>query len=127
MTSPRGDGTNDDRGPIQAAIDAATARGGGTVVFPAGTFRIGGALTIRSQVVFRGAGVRTTVIRESAGANYPLVRSPGFPNGAAYAYSLFNLTVYGRAGRGIWSEYFEPLPADGHSMEAMLVNVTVLH
>src|SRR5262245_44990500 len=63
----QGDGTNDDRGPIQAAIDAASARGGGTVVFPAGTFRIGGALTIRSQIVFRGAGVRTTVIRKTAG------------------------------------------------------------
>jgi hypothetical protein len=151
----QGDGTSDDRAPIQAAIDAASARGGGTVVFPAGTFRVGGALTIRSQIVFRGAGVRTTVIRKTAEGNYPLLQSSGFPNGApihsfslqnlsldgnrdagaqghgiqvtAYAYSLFNVTIYGCAGRGLWSEYFETLPADGHSMEAMLVNVTVLH
>ena len=32
----------DDTNAIQAAIDAANSRGGGTVVFPAGTFRIMG-------------------------------------------------------------------------------------
>ena len=152
----QGDGQADDTGPIQAAIDAAHSRGGGTIVFPAGTFRITGPLTVYSQIIFRGAGVRTTVIRKSnGGGRYALLQSPGFPNGApihsfslqnlsldgnreggalghglqatAYAYSILNVSIYGCAERGIWSEYPVAQPPDGHSMEAMLVNVTVLH
>lgn len=36
----KGDGTTDDRGAIQAAIDAAAAQGGGTVFFPPGDYVI---------------------------------------------------------------------------------------
>lgn len=41
-----GDGVTDDTGAIQEAIDAAEAAGGGTVLFPAGTYRIATGLNV---------------------------------------------------------------------------------
>jgi hypothetical protein len=101
----QGDGAADDTNAIQAAVDAANARGGGTVVFPAGTFRITRALTIYSQVVFRGAGMRATVIRKSPGGSYPVMKSPGFdpPTGEPtpiVTWSLQNLTLDGNRDAG---------------------------
>lgn len=40
-----GNGSTDDSSAVQAAINAATAAGGGTVYFPSGTYRLGTALT----------------------------------------------------------------------------------
>jgi hypothetical protein len=101
----QGDGTADDSNAIQAAIDAANARGGGTIVFPAGTFRITRALTIYSKVVFRGAGARATVIKKGAGGGqYPILKSPGYdpPSGEPtpiHSFSLQNISLDGsRAG-----------------------------
>lgn len=55
-------GASDATGAVQAAIDAASAAGGGIVSFPAGTFRIGGMLTVgASHVVLRGAGPSTVL------------------------------------------------------------------
>ena len=101
----QGDGAADDTNAIQAAVDAANSRGGGTVVFPAGTFRITQALTIYSQIVFRGAGMRATVIRKSPGGTYPLVKSPGYdpPTGEPapiFTWSLQNLTLDGNRDAG---------------------------
>jgi hypothetical protein len=101
----QGDGAADDTNAIQAAIDAANSRGGGTVVFPAGTFRITRALTIYSEIVFRGAGMRATVIRKSPGGTYPLVKSPGYdpPTGEPtpiFTWSLQNLTLDGNRDAG---------------------------
>lgn len=42
----QGDGTTNDINAIQAAVDVANARGGGTIVFPAGTFLVRRALTL---------------------------------------------------------------------------------
>lgn len=56
----KGDGLNDDTTAIQAAINAAGAAGGGTVYFPAGTYRTTSTLTISSfGVVLQGAGCGT--------------------------------------------------------------------
>ncbi len=150
----QGDGQADDTAPIQAAIEAARSRSGGTIVFPAGTFRITGPLTLYSQIVFRGAGMRATVIRKSSGGpRYPILRSPqsqpleaihsfslqnisldGNREGGAlghgvdvyaYGYTLFNVSIFGCAERGLWSVYPDDLPADGHPLEAMLANVRV--
>ena len=60
----QGDGTADDANAIQAAVDAANARGGGTIVFPAGTFRVTRGITIYSDIVFRGAGTGVTIDQE---------------------------------------------------------------
>lgn len=52
-----GDGATDDATAIQAAIDAAEAAGGGTVVLPKGTFAIGTVLTVGADNIhIRGGG-----------------------------------------------------------------------
>lgn len=51
----KGDGTTDDVIPIQDAIDAASAAGGGVVFFPAGTYRITALLVVPSGVSMLGA------------------------------------------------------------------------
>ncbi|MDQ3730322.1 MAG: right-handed parallel beta-helix repeat-containing protein [Actinomycetota bacterium] len=51
-----GDGTTNDRAAIQAALDAANTAGGGTVFFPKGTYILGSALTLRSNVHLTCAG-----------------------------------------------------------------------
>lgn len=51
-----GDGTTNDRPAIQAAIDAASAAGGGIVYFPAGTYLITSTLNVPADVWLLGAG-----------------------------------------------------------------------
>lgn len=65
-----GDGVANDTAAIQGAIDAASTAGGGVVHVPAGTYRIatyggkggGVALTLKSNVVLRGAGQGVTTL-----------------------------------------------------------------
>ena len=47
-----GDGTNMDTATIQKAIDAASAAGGGTVIFSAGTY-LSGSIYLKSHVKLR--------------------------------------------------------------------------
>jgi len=61
-----GDGVTDDTSAIQAALTAAAAAGGGTVLLPAGTFLISSALTISTGTTLAGAGMNTTVIKQSS-------------------------------------------------------------
>ncbi|HEY0266979.1 MAG TPA: glycosyl hydrolase family 28-related protein, partial [Rhizomicrobium sp.] len=68
----RGDGTTDDRAAINAALTAASAAGGGTVYFPAGTYRVAasaGHVAPLSHVTMAGAGRQrsTILIDDSAG------------------------------------------------------------
>ncbi|GAB3466175.1 glycosyl hydrolase family 28-related protein [Azotobacter salinestris] len=65
-----GDGVNDDRVAIQAAIDAAYASGGGTVHLPPGEYRVSaagepgdGCLMLKDGVYLAGAGMGQTVIK----------------------------------------------------------------
>lgn len=65
----KGDGTTDDSAAIQAAIDAAGDAGGGLVFLPAGTFRVGSALTVSdSNIHIVGAGRDLTTL-DGGGAN----------------------------------------------------------
>lgn len=54
-----GDGLADDTAAIQRAIDATGAAGGGTVYFPAGTYKLTSTLVHRSDVTLLGAGWRS--------------------------------------------------------------------
>jgi hypothetical protein len=102
----QGDGTTDDTNAIQAAIDAANSRNGGTIVFPAGTFLVTRALTIYSKIVFRGAGLRATVLKKAPQSSaYPILKSPGYdpPVGEPtpiYAWSLQNISLDGNRDAG---------------------------
>lgn len=78
-----GDGSTDDAAAIQAAIDAAVAAGGGTVLFPEGTYATTATLTINSgRINLVGSGIDATVIAYSGagvaltidGGNFCLAR-----------------------------------------------------
>lgn len=56
----KADGVTDDRGAIQAAINATPA--GGTVSFPAGTYAINSTVYLRSGITITGAGTNQTVL-----------------------------------------------------------------
>jgi hypothetical protein len=62
-----GDGVNNDLPALQAAIDRASADGGGIVFLPAGTYKLalnaGGGIYMRDRVVVQGAGKDLTTIR----------------------------------------------------------------
>ncbi|WP_161599592.1 T9SS type A sorting domain-containing protein [Hymenobacter nivis] len=62
-----GDGVNNDLPALQAAIDRASADGGGIVFLPAGTYKLaltgGGGIYMRNRVVVQGAGKEATILR----------------------------------------------------------------
>ncbi|MBI4242966.1 MAG: right-handed parallel beta-helix repeat-containing protein [Planctomycetes bacterium] len=52
----KGDGVTDDITPINSAVNAVAANGGGTVFFPAGTYIISAAIPMKTNVQYVGAG-----------------------------------------------------------------------
>ena len=67
-----GNGTTDDTAAIQSTIDAAFADGGGTVFFPAGTYRVTATiqtgyrvycLLVRSKIILKGASRDASIIK----------------------------------------------------------------
>lgn len=68
-----GDGVTLNTTAIQAAIDAASAAGGGTVFFPAGTYKTG-AIFLKTQVSLVGTG-RNSILKGIAGEN--VIDTPG--------------------------------------------------
>jgi hypothetical protein len=71
-----------DTAAIQAAEDALSTAGGGTLVLAAGSYWVKSAgsasLTKRSNVTWQGAGRGVTVVKQAAGANQPIVSSVNF-------------------------------------------------
>jgi hypothetical protein len=72
----RGDGLSDDRPAIQAAIDSISRAGGGTILFPAGTFLVSRtmptavAVTLRSGVILEGQGDSTIIkLKDGSGGH----------------------------------------------------------
>lgn len=57
----KGDGSTDDTRAIQAAINAASAAGGGMVVFPVGVFIVSSDIDIPNLVQLRGSSVKSGV------------------------------------------------------------------
>jgi len=64
-----GDGSTNDTVTIQAALDACTTAGGGTVYFPAGTYMVDADPDVGSYTTVRGDGFMSCVKR-MAGPNY---------------------------------------------------------
>lgn len=61
----------DNTAAIQAAIDAMSAAGGGTVYFPAGTYNLQGTLTIKSNVSYKGdSGTSVLRVNSTPGPTY---------------------------------------------------------
>ncbi len=68
-----GDGTTNDIAAITAALDAAEAAGGGTVYFPAGTYRVTSSVAgYRSRITLQGEGGRYATKIKSAGNFAPI-------------------------------------------------------
>ena len=100
----QGDGVTDDTNALQAAIDAANGAGGGTIVFPAGNY-LTRTLTLHSRIVFRGAGMRATMLKKMPGTSSPILKSPGYdpPTGEPppiHSWSLQNLSLDGNRDAG---------------------------
>ena len=59
-----GDGSTVDNAAIQAAIDACASAGGGTVYFPAGTYKLTDSLLAKPNVCFKGEGRLVSVLQQ---------------------------------------------------------------
>ena len=70
-----GDGIANDLPALQAAVDRASADGGGVVLLPAGAYKLalnaGGGLYMRNRVVVQGAGKDLTTLRFGYNAQAP--------------------------------------------------------
>jgi parallel beta-helix repeat protein len=58
-----GDGVTDDRAAFQAAVDAVSAAGGGTVFVPEGTYRISARVNLKNGVVLMGEGYQASILK----------------------------------------------------------------
>lgn len=61
-----GNDTADDTTAINNAIAAASAAGGGVVYFPAGTYKITGALTALTGIIYQGDGMNSSIIHQTS-------------------------------------------------------------
>jgi len=97
-----GDGVTDDAAAIQAAIDAASAAGGGIVFLPQGTYKITSSLTMKSGVSIIGVGgVNESVILNSSNGT-----ALNFPNTVIYtAVRLENFSIKGDTDGGYSPTY----------------------
>ena len=97
----KGDGGTDDTVAVQAAINAASAAGGGQIFFPTGTYVVG-TLTLPTNVHLCGAGRDIASLLLKAGTNSDLILGTNFGSltgtngtGGVYGWSVRNLTLDG--------------------------------
>lgn len=101
-----GDGTTEDHVAIQAAIDAASTAGGGTVYFPGATYLIGATLTLKSKVKLAGEHYAVTVLKSKTNLNSDLVKTANYASltganeyliadGVPYGFGIEHLTLDG--------------------------------
>ena len=64
-----GDGVTDDAAACQSAISAASAAGGGTVYFPAGTYMLSSSLNMADLVYLLGEGMGATTLKKNTDFN----------------------------------------------------------
>jgi len=93
-----GDGVTDDTVAIQAAINAISSAGGGTVVFPSGGYKITSSLTIPSYVTLSGHGKGNTKLLRAFSGDF--VTSMGGYAGIEYLTIDGQTSTYG-SGRGV--------------------------
>ena len=72
-----GNGVTNDAAAIQAAIDAVNALGGGTILFPEGTYAISTTVNIRSNIrlLGMGMGVSTIYALPALGTTNPMMKN----------------------------------------------------
>jgi hypothetical protein len=63
----KGNGSTDDSGAIQAAINAAHTAGGGVVYLPEGAYKLNSTLLMKSSITLKGAGALVSTLRPASG------------------------------------------------------------
>ncbi|MFW6597404.1 glycosyl hydrolase family 28-related protein [Propionibacteriaceae bacterium Y2011] len=117
-----GDGTTDDLGAIQSAIDDASAAGG-TVFFPAGRYAVSDTITVAaSNVVLAGEGGGSQLVRLRSSDTHTIVAIYG-PQGRRSGYirrcGLHDLAIGNNVVGG--PEIEDPAPGD----TAVLLHKTI--
>lgn len=84
----QGDNASDDTASIQAALNS-VATGGGTLVFPAGTYLLSSALTVKPAVVLRGMGDNVTVLKQTSTTAHCLAGTD------VYAFGIHDMRLQG--------------------------------
>jgi hypothetical protein len=100
----KGDGTTNDRAAIQAAIDAVSAAGGGTVLLPAGTYLKPGSVTAlapKSNVTLQGVPGLTVIQLDATGIN-PILRST---SGSFSNFHMRDIIFDGGRTSALFTEY----------------------
>jgi hypothetical protein len=81
----KGDGRSDDTAPIQAALDAVGAAGGGVVYLPAGSYLVRTHLSVPAETSLVGIGKAPTLSREKApGSTLLAVEGAGQADATAF-------------------------------------------
>lgn len=86
-----GDGVTDDTAAIKAAIADVTARGGGEVLLPIGTFVVSSEVLIGSRIALRGRGRGTVVKATSLAPGDAAIRVGGATEANGVILEGFNL------------------------------------
>ena len=98
-------GATNDRPAIQAAIDKASATGGGVVYLPPGTyplkFATGQGLLLRSRVVLQGAGKDQTILSYGYGPSPPGACAVAWPPGT-FVSGIDGLLLRNTNASGHW-------------------------
>lgn len=106
----KGDGTTDDTAALQAAVDAASAAGGGLVFAPNGTYIQTAGILWKSKVSLKGAGIGKTILKMTGAAGQ-----------AGYA-SIVNITD-GSTTTPIEDCAFEDFEIDGSALTGSTFHV----
>jgi Pectate lyase superfamily protein len=95
-----GDGVTDDTKAIQTTIDTVAAKGGGTVFFPSGTYKVliqpqqSRALTIDKNIVLKGEGTQNSTIKlGDRQGNYDAILAGAAMSSNLSNFSIQNLTI----------------------------------
>ncbi|MCU7727100.1 glycosyl hydrolase family 28 protein [Actinoplanes sp. KI2] len=87
-----GNGTGNDSGAIQRAVDAAAAAGGGTVRVPSGTYKSARTIHLKSNVIFQLDSGAT--ITGASGAGYDAAESNPYDRYQDYGHSHFHDAMF---------------------------------
>lgn len=132
-----GDGVTDDTAAMQAAIDAASAAGGGTVFVPTGTYIVSageepsdGCLMLKSNVHMEGEGAGKTTVKVADGSDTKITGVIRSAYGEeTHDFGLSNLTIDGNREHTTgkidgWFNGYIP-GKDGHDSNVTLSGVEI--
>lgn len=106
-----GGGTIDDRASIQSCANAIQTAGGGTMLFPTGTFDVSSPVYIPQNIVVRGSGRGATIVRRRSSS---VTNGTAADTGAVFLTGPSDGTTYLAASRGTNFAFYD-LTIDGNA------------